>query len=118
MKLLEVWKRIGKQPLRITRQKDAIVFVGGKEYEISKIIYDNGKFIGFETEPIKQIKWVSEKIKPRQDEWVIVRDKEGKEYRNHQWVGHAWYDFIINNDGSCDGWRTDVENITSWRYQE
>jgi len=101
-----------KAAVKITRQKDAIVFVGGKEYEISKIIYDNGKFIGFEAEPIKQIKWISEKIKPKEDRLVIVRDKDGKEYKNHQWVGHAWYKFVRNKEG-YDGWRTDVENIVS-----
>lgn len=113
MKLLEIWKRIGKQPLRITRRKDAVVFIGNSEYRIKSIRYDHGKFIGFEAE---QIKWTSEKNKPREDEWVIVRNKEGKEYRNHQWLGHAWYEFIINND-DCDGWRSDVD-IVSWRYQE
>lgn len=118
MKLLEIWERIGKQPLRITRRKDAIVFVGDSEYRIKSIRYDHGKFMGFEAELVEQIKWTSVKIKPEEDRWVIVRDKDGKEYRNHQWLGHAWYDFAIHNDGTCDGWRTDVENITSWRYQE
>lgn len=114
MKLLEIWKRIGKQPLRITRRKDAIVFIGDFEYKIKSIRYDRGKFIGFVAEKIEE--WISEEIKPKQDEWVIVKDKNGKEYRNHQWTGHAWYDFIIGKD-SCDGWRSEVD-IVSWRYQE
>ena len=42
---------------------------------------------------------------------VIVRDKNGKEYRNHEWTGHAWYSF-----SGCDGWITDVD-VISWRYQ-
>ncbi len=117
MKLLEVWKRIGKQPLRITRQKDAIVFVNGKEYEISKIMYDNGKFIGFDTKPKCKYKWHNEKNKPEEDMWVVVKTKDGKEYNDHQWLGHAWYRFIRDKDG-WDGWRTDIEDIVSWRYQE
>ncbi len=48
MKLIEIWKRLGKQPLKVTQHKEAIVFVDGKEYVIEKIIYDSGKFIGFE----------------------------------------------------------------------
>ena len=117
MKLLEIWERIGKQPLRITRRKDAIVFIGDSEYRIKNIRYDHGQFIGFETELKEKVEWISEEIRPKEHEWVIVRDKDGKEYKNHQWTGHAWYDYVINNDGSCDGWRSDVD-IVSWRYQE
>lgn len=55
MKLVEIWKRIGKQPLRITQHKEAIVFVNDEEYVISNIRYDSGKFIGFEAKPSKGI---------------------------------------------------------------
>lgn len=51
MKLVEIWKRLGKQPLKVTQHKEAIVFVDDKEYVISRIRYDSGKFIGFETKP-------------------------------------------------------------------
>lgn len=56
MKLLEIWKRIGKQPLRITHRKEAIVFINDSKYRIKSIRYDYGKIIGFEAEPIEQIK--------------------------------------------------------------
>lgn len=117
MKLFEIWKRIGRQPLRITHRKDALVFIGDSEYRIKNIKYDHGIFIGFEAEKVEYPKWTSEKIKPKQDTWVIVRNKDGKEYNNHQWLGHAWYNFIINNDHTCDGWKSNVD-IVSWRYQE
>lgn len=52
MKLLEIWECIGKQPLKITRQKDAIVFVGDSEYRIKRIRYEHGRFKGFEAEEI------------------------------------------------------------------
>lgn len=116
MKLLEIWERIGKQPLRITRRKDAVVFIGDSEYRIKNIRYVHGEFIGFQAEQIKSTKWISEKNKPKEDEWVIVKDKNGKEYRNHQWKGHAWYVFVINDDNTCDGWRSDID-IVSWRYK-
>lgn len=116
MRLLEIWERIGKQPLRITRRKNAIVFIGDSEYRIKNIRYDRGQFMGFETELKEKVEWISKEIKPKQDEWIIVRDKEGKEYRNHQWTGYAWYHFSIGKD-HCDGWRSDVD-IVSWRYQE
>lgn len=48
MKLVEIWKRLGKQSLKITQNKEALVFIDGKEYVISKIRYDNGIFVGFE----------------------------------------------------------------------
>lgn len=50
MKLIKIWKRLGKQPLKITQNKEALVFIDDKEYVISKIRYDNGIFVGFETE--------------------------------------------------------------------
>ena len=36
-----------------------------------------------------KIKWFSEMINPEEHKRVIVRDKNGKEYRNHEWTGHA-----------------------------
>lgn len=117
MKLLEIWERIGRQPLQIIRRKDAIVFIRDSEYRIKNIRYDRGQFIGFEAEQIEKVKWTSKEIKPKKYKWVIVRDKNGKEYKNHQWNGSVWYDYVINYDGTCDGWRSDV-NVVSWRYQE
>ena len=51
MKLINIWKRIGKQPLKITQHTEAIVFVGDKEYQITGIRYKNGVFLGFEADP-------------------------------------------------------------------
>lgn len=61
--------------------------------------------------------WHDESIKPQVHKWVVVKDSDGKEYTDHQWIGHAWYDYCRGMDGSCDGWRTDVD-VISWRYQE
>ena len=59
MKLLDIWERIGKQPLRITRRKDAIVFIGNAEYRIKNIRYDCGRFMGFEAELKEKVEWIS-----------------------------------------------------------
>ena len=115
MKLLEIWERIGKQPLRITRRKDAIVFIGNSEYRIKNIRYDQGKFMGFEAEQVEEIKWTNAKIKPEQNRWVIVRDRDGNEYRDHQWFGYTWYDFVRSENGA-DGWKSNID-IVSWRYE-
>ena len=58
-----------------------------------------------------KVQWFSEMIKPEEHKRVIVRDESGKEYKNHEWIGHAWYSF-----SGCDGWITDVD-VISWRYQ-
>lgn len=50
MKLLQIWKRLGKQPLKITRQKDAVAIICGKEYPITSMKYNNGIPIGFEVD--------------------------------------------------------------------
>lgn len=48
MKLLEIWKRLGKQPLPTTKYQDAKVFINDKEYIITKVKYESGRWIGFE----------------------------------------------------------------------
>lgn len=117
MKLIEIWRRLGKQPLRITQHKEAIVFVDDKEYIITGIKYDSGKFIGFETKETKlKNHWCPECIRPKVHEWIIVKDKNGKEYDYHQWIGHAWYSFVGDDESGYDGWRSDVD-IVEWRYQ-
>lgn len=52
MKLVDVWKRIGKQPLHITQHTEAKVFVGDEVYFITSIQYENGRPLGFNAIPI------------------------------------------------------------------
>lgn len=115
MRFIDIYNKLGKQTIKALR-KDAKVFVNGEEYTITNIKYDSGRPIGFNVKPKTQI-WFSKDIKPKVHEWIVVRDADGKEYTDHQWVGHAWYDFCRGSDGSCDGWRTDVDFV-EWRYQE
>ena len=70
--------------------------------------------MGFEAEPY--IRWFNASHKPKADEWVIVKDRNGIEYNNHQWNGMCWYAYCFTEDG-CDGWRSNVD-IVSWRYEE
>lgn len=113
MTLLQIWKRIGKQPLRITRNKKAVVFLGNKEYEITGIRYKDGKWIGFE---LDDVYWHDVEDYPKkEDAWIIVKDKNGKEYDAHRWLGHAYYEFSIDDDGVCDGYRSRAD-IIAWKY--
>lgn len=48
MKLLEIWERLGRQSLTITKYQEAKVFIDDKEYIITKVKYDSGKLMGFE----------------------------------------------------------------------
>lgn len=114
MKLFEIWKRLGKAPVGALN-KEAVVLINGEEHIISKILYNGNNPIGFETK--SKYKWFSKDIKPNVHKWVVVRDADGIEYTDHQWVGHAWYDYCRGMDGTYDGWRTDVD-VVSWRYQE
>lgn len=109
MTLLQIWEKIGVQPL--TRNIQAVVYIGDKQYKITKMKYKNGIPLGFEAE---EIEWFDVKIKPEEDRWVIVKDKDGRVFENHQWKGHAWYDYIVYEDGA-DGYRSRID-IVAWKY--
>ncbi len=47
MKLVQIFDKLGKQPLYITKNTEAKVFISGKEYAITGIEYKNGKPLGF-----------------------------------------------------------------------
>lgn len=117
MKLIEIWKRLGKQPLKVTQNTEAIVFVNGEKYTISKVIYENGKFIGFDTKSRFGKEWFNKTIKPEKDKLVIVKDVYGNEYPDYMWLGDGWYDCVTHDDGLYQCWRTDID-VVRWRYQE
>lgn len=50
MKLITIWNRLGKQPLRMIQDIDAMVFVGEEEYRITNIKYKHGMIVGFDAE--------------------------------------------------------------------
>lgn len=52
MKLVQIFDKLGKQPLYITKNTEAKVFIGDKEYMITGIKYNNGKPLGFNAIPI------------------------------------------------------------------
>lgn len=54
MKLIDIWKRLSKQPILTARHMKAKVFIEGLtgKYFITGIRYENGKLIGFNAKPI------------------------------------------------------------------
>lgn len=116
MKLIDIYNKIGKQPLKDIKNTEVIVFINGIKHTITKARYNNGKLIGFDAEITEQ--WFSEMIKPITSKYVIVKDDDGNEYDNYTWNGHCWYEWIIDDDGSADGYPNKDVNICIWRYQD
>lgn len=54
--------------------------------------------------------WFPIDIIPKDHEWLIVKDINGKEYKDFMWVGHVWYECIRDSDG-YDGWRAVTDKI-------
>ena len=46
MKWYQLWKKIGKQPLKITQYNDVKIFINNEEYLLDKIKYESGVPIG------------------------------------------------------------------------
>lgn len=112
MKFNKIWEKLGCQTIK-DLNKEAYVFIDGEKYKIEKIRYKDGIPVGFD---VSEKKWHGIENKPEEDKWVIVRDSDGVEYINHKWNGMCWYSYVKNNDGTRDGWRSDVD-VVSWRYE-
>lgn len=61
--------------------------------------------------------WHNSDEEPDHDRWCIVEDENGKQYDCHMYNGTCWYSYIIYEDNSCDGWRSDV-NVKRWKYDD
>lgn len=60
--------------------------------------------------------WHDADYYPKQGIPIVVLDVNLIEHDNHTWEGHAYYEFIHNDDGTADGYRSDVD-IIAWRYE-
>ena len=61
--------------------------------------------------------WHNNEMKPDIHKWVIVCDKDGKEYDLYQWNGFRWYTYVMDKDGDCDGRPSDID-VIGWKYDE
>ena len=107
MTLLELWKTLDKLPETILKNTNAIVYTSEGEFEVENVEYKDNK--------VKGLKWHDREDYPEKDKWIIVKDKDGREFKYHQWSGYCYYAYILHTDGCCDGWRSDID-IVAWRY--
>lgn len=54
---------------------------------------------------------------PKVHKDIVVRDTGGRECDHHYWTGYNYYSYVRSEDGSRDGWPSDV-NIVEWRYKD
>lgn len=111
MTLEQIWKKIGIQQSHIARHTKAMVIIDNEKLPIEKIVYENGKPIGF-----KVTHWHDADDYPEKDRYITVIDKNGREYKHHTWSGRCYYNWIFDSDGA-DGFPTDVE-VYKWRYKD
>ena len=52
MKLIKLWEKIGKQPLKISQYLDVTVDVDKDKFFVTRINYKSGRFIGLQAEKI------------------------------------------------------------------
>jgi hypothetical protein len=52
MRLVKLWEKIGKQPLRISQYTDVIIETEKDKFFVDKINYRNGKFVSLNAEKI------------------------------------------------------------------
>lgn len=115
----EIFKRIGKQPLRFNRRHHAKIFIGNDEFEISSIHYENGVLKGFDAKKVAKKEddsWHKKDDYPEVDKYILVKDIRGVISCDlHSWNGMCYYVWVPDGEGGCDGWRTTFELI-EWRY--
>ena len=111
MTLFELWKALDELPTIILENTNAIAHTTYGEVAITGIEYKNYQVKGLEA---SDKAWHDREDYPEENRWIIVKDKDDKEYKYHQWNGNFYYMYTFDADG-CDGWRSDID-IVAWRY--
>jgi hypothetical protein len=78
MKLINIFDRLGKQPLNVTQHTDAMVAIGDQNIGIQDIRYENGVPTGFELErtPVIWCIKVLEKVEPYIYKYIYEEDED------------------------------------------
>lgn len=112
MTLFELKEALNDLPTTILENISAIAHTTYGEFEIVDIEYKSGQVKGLKT---SNKAWHGRDDYPEENRWIIVKDRDGREFDYHQWDGYCYYDYIISSDGCCNGWRSDID-IVAWRY--
>lgn len=56
MKLIKLWTKIGKQPIKTTQKQDVIAIVNEKRYPVTHVKYESGKMIGLVVDTSNEVK--------------------------------------------------------------
>ena len=111
MTLYELWKVLDELPETILKNTNAIVYTSEGEFEVENVEYKDNKVKGLKA---SDEAWHDREDYPEENKWIIVKDKDGREFKYHQWTGYCYYTYVLDADG-CDGWRSDID-IVAWRY--
>nr|DAZ78708.1 MAG TPA: hypothetical protein [Caudoviricetes sp.] len=111
MTLFELWKVLDELPTTVLESTNAIVLTSEGEFEIENIEYKNNQIKGLRA---SDEAWHDREDYPEENKWIIVKDKDGREFKYHQWTGYCYYAYVLDANG-CDGWRSDIDIVT-WRY--
>lgn len=114
MTLFELWKALDELPTIILENTNAVACTIYGEVAITGIEYSNHQVKGLKT---SDKAWHDREDYPEKDKWIIVKNKDGREFKYHQWTGYCYYAYVIDSDGCCDGWRSGVD-IIAWRYDD
>lgn len=114
MTLLELRKALDELPMIILESTNAIAHTTYGEIAITGIEYKNHQVKGLKA---LDKAWHDREDYPEKNRWIIVKDKNGREFDYHQWTGYSYYAYVIDSDGCCDGWRSRID-IIAWRYDD
>ena len=83
MTLFELWKVLDELPTTILESTNAIVLTSEGEFEIENIEYKNNQIKGLIA---SDEAWHDREDYPEENKWIIVKDKDGREFKYHQWT--------------------------------
>ena len=95
MTLLELWKTLDKLPTIILESTNAIVITSEGEFEIENIQYKNNQIKGLRA---SDGTWHDREDYPEENRWIIVKDKDGREFKHHKWKGYCYYAYVLDAD--------------------
>lgn len=111
MTLYELWKELDKLPTVVLENTNAIIHTSDGEFAVIDVEYKDNQVVGLKA---SDKAWHEREDYPEENRWIVVKDKDGREFKYHQWNGYCYYAYVVDSDWA-DGWRSDID-IVAWRY--